>query len=57
MESLRDLSRRIRSILSWRSECRKKNEIAKNTTIETEKAEAEKLYWLMDSCLEFAGNI
>ena len=43
--------------MSWRSEYRKKKEIAKNMMLEIEKAEAEKLYWLMDSCLEFAGNI
>ena len=57
MENLRDLNRRIRNIISWRSEYRKKKEIGKNMILETEKAEAEKLYWLMDSCLEFAENI
>ena len=57
MERLRGLSRRIRSIMSWCSECRKKKEITKNMMLETAKAEAEKLYWLMESCLEFAEYI
>ena len=57
MESLRDLNSRIRSIMSWRSEYRRKKEITKNMMLETEKYEAEKLYYLMDSCLEFAENI
>ena len=57
MENLRGLNRRIRSIMSWHKEYRKKKEIAKNMMLEIEKAEAEKLYWLMDSCLEFAENI
>ena len=57
MKSLRSLSRRIISIMSWRSQNRKKKEITKSIMLETGKAEAEKLYWLMDSCLEFAKNI
>ena len=57
MESLRDFSRRIRNIVSWRSEHKKKKEITKNLMLETEKAAAEELYWLMESCLEFAENI
>ena len=57
MESLRGLNRRIRSIMSWCSEYQKEKEIAKNMMLETEKTEAEKLFWLMDSCLEFAENI
>ena len=57
MECLRGLNRKIRNIMSWRSEYRKKKEIAKNMMLEIEKAEAEKLYWLLTSCLEYAENI
>ena len=57
MECLRGLRRNIRNIISWRSNYQKKEEIAKNLMLEKEKAEAEELYWLMDSCLEFAENI
>ena len=57
MESLRYINRKVKSIMSWRSEYRNKKEIAKTKMLEVEKAEAEKLYWLMDSCLEFAKNI
>ena len=57
MENFKNLRKRITNVLSWRSESKTKKEIIKNITIETEKAEAEKLYWLMNSCLEFAENI
>ena len=57
MESLRGFNRRIRNIISWRSEQKKKKEIAKNLISETEKAASEELCWLMESCLEFAENI
>ena len=57
MESLSRLGRRIRDGLSWHSESRKRKEIAKEMKLETEKAKAEKLYWLMVSCIEFAENI
>ena len=57
MESLSRLGKRIRDVLSWRSESKKRKEIAKEMILETEKSEAEKLYWLMISCIEFAENI
>ena len=43
--------------MSRHSKDRKKKAIAKNMMLETEKAETEKLYWLMHSCLEFTENI
>ena len=43
MECLRNFNKRIRNIMSWCSEHRKKKEIAKNMILETKKAEAEKL--------------
>ena len=57
MENFRSLRKRITSVLSWRSESKKKKDIIKNIKIEIEKAEAEKLYWLMNLCFEFAENI
>ena len=57
MENLSRLGRRIRDDLAWRSESRKRKEIAKEMKLEVEKAEAERLYWLMVSCIEFAENI
>ena len=57
MENLRSLTRRIRNFLSLRNESRNKKEIVKSMMLETQKAEAEKLYWLMISCIEFAENI
>ena len=44
MGSLRGLNRRIRNIMFWRSEYRKKKEIVKSMMLETEKAEAEIRY-------------
>ena len=57
MESLSCFNRRIRDVLSWLSESKKRKEIVKEMKLETEKAEAEKLCWLMISCIEFAENI
>lgn len=57
MESLRSLARRIRNVFSCDNDSRKKKEIAKQMILETKKARAETLYWLMDSCLEYAETI
>ena len=57
MESLNRLGKIFRDCLSWRCEFRKRKEIAKEIKLEIEKDEAEKLYWLMVSCIEFAENI
>ena len=57
MESLSRLGKRFTDGLSWHSESKKKKEITKEMKLEIEKATAEKLYWLMVSCIEFAENV
>ena len=57
MGSLSRFCRRIRDGLSWRRETKKRKETAKEMKLEIEEAEAEKLYWLVVSCVEFAENI
>ena len=51
------LNRRMKDVLCCHSESRKRKEIAEEMKLEIEKTEAERLYWLMVSCIEFAENI
>lgn len=57
MENLRSLGRIIRIAFSCSKDSRKEKEVAKQMSLDTEKAEAEKVYWLMESCFEYAEKM
>lgn len=57
MDNLRSLGRRFRNAFSCCKDSRKEKEAAKQVILDSERAEAERLYRLMESCFEYAENI